>query len=173
MAWYCLIQRYKRLIYHFPLKSNLPGHDCDEVFQETLMALHQNLESIRRSDNISYWISRVSQRITWKWLNREKERAEISEPLHLEDPAPHAEDQLELALQQFKIRRALSMLDEKCRALLTMLFYEADESDYKKITRELGIAMGSVGPTRNRCLNKFKKILKKFGLDENNVSNWL
>ncbi len=173
MAWYGLVQRYKKLIYHFPASATLSAPDREEVFQETLLALYQNLEKIQQVEDLSYWISRVARRLTWRQMNQDKAYAELPGEFEIEDQRPHADDHLVLALQQFKIRQAMARLDEKCRELLTMLFYETDESSYKRITGKLGLAMGSVGPTRNRCLAKLKKILKKLGVDEKNVSKWL
>lgn len=173
VAWYSLVQRYKKLIYHFPASASLSGPDCEEVFQETLLALYQNLEKIQRIEDLSFWLSKVARRMTWKQMGQDKMYAELPDHEDIEDQRLKADDHLELALKQFKIRQALAHLDEKCRQLLIMLFYESDESSYKRITRKLGLAIGSVGPTRNRCLAKLKKILKKVGVDEKNVSKWL
>lgn len=172
-AWACLVKRYRRLIYHFPSKAGLSSEDCDEVFQETLLSFYKQLDRITNLENLSFWISKVAQRSTWKAVNRNLKYADLSDNYDVADPSQIPEGDLELKHQQMKMRLALSELNEKCRQLLIALFYESDENDYKKISEELGIAMGSIGPTRNRCLAKFKKILEKHGISEENVSNWV
>ncbi len=173
LAWSTLVNRYKRLVYHFPNKANLSADECDDVFQETFLALYNQLKSIENKTDLSYWLSKVAQRTTWKLLQF-KSRS-LDEQLDQQDPADLSQIQdreLLLKLQQFKIRKAVLQLDGKCRILLTRLFYEVDESDYRELAEHLGIAMGSVGPTRNRCLLKLKKILHRMGIDEKNVSTW-
>ncbi len=172
-AWASLMDRYKRLIYHFPARAGLSSEDCDEVFQETVLAFYKQLDRIERVDDLSYWLSKVAQRNTWKAINRNLKYAELPATYDVADPGLIAEEDLELKIQQFKIRRGLNQMNKRCRDLLWSLFFETKDSDYKKIAKELGIAMGSIGPTRNRCLAKLKKILEKMGIDEKNVSKWL
>ncbi len=172
-AWSCLVTRYKRLIYHFPSKEGLSSEDGDEVFQETLVAFYKQMDRITQTDDLSYWLSKVAQRTTWRVVNRNLKYVELTDTYDVEDPNQVPEQNVELKVQHFKIRQGLNMLDAKCKNLLHALFYQADESEYKHISESLGIAIGSIGPTRNRCLAKFKKILSKMGVDEKNVSKWL
>ena len=167
------MNRYKRLIYHFPTSERLAPEDCDDVFQETLTALYRQLDKITQVDDLPYWISKVAQRQTWRAVNRRLKYSELTETYDVEDPDAIPEQELELKVQQSKVRQGLAQLNDKCRILLTRLFMDVGDSDYKKISEELGIAMGSIGPTRNRCLVKFKKILWKLGITEKNVSKWL
>ena len=62
--------------------------------------------------------------------------------------------------QQQLVREAVESLPERCRHLLTMLFYEKDELSYADIGRRLGMPVSSVGPTRARCLEKMKRLLQ-------------
>lgn len=172
-AWACLVNRYKRLIYHFPSKEGLAAEDCDEVFQETLVAFYKQMERISQTDDLSFWLSKVAQRTTWRVVNRNLKYVDLSENYDVEDPSQIPERDAEQKVQQFKIRQGLKMLNAKCHDLLHALFYQADEREYKDIAESLGIAIGSIGPTRNRCLAKFKKILANLGVDEKNVSKWL
>jgi hypothetical protein len=64
-------------------------------------------------------------------------------------------DEILLRLEkQHAVRTALAALDERCRCLLTLLFYSADPPSYPEVARTLDMAEGSVGPTRARCLPK-------------------
>jgi len=67
----------------------------------------------------------------------------------------------------------MGQLDEKCRKLLTLLFYKHDSADYDAVARDMNIARGSIGPIRHRCLLKFKKILEDIGITKKSVSKWL
>ena len=172
-AWSCLVRRYKKLVYHFPSKAGLGSEDCDDVFQETFIAFYKQIHRIEQVENLSYWLAKVSQRNTWKAVNQNTKYAALGETYDVLDPDHIPEKNLVLKVRQFQIRRGLMSLGARCRRLLTMLFYESGDNDYKRISEELGIAMGSIGPTRNRCLVKFKKVLSNLGIDEKNVSKWL
>jgi len=73
-------------------------------------------------------------------------------------------DELILRLEaQNKVRTALATLDERCRRLLTLLFYRPDPAPYAEIAATLGIPEGSIGPFRARCLRKLRRILDDLG----------
>jgi len=172
MAWECLVMRYKRLVYHFPNQAGLAPEDCDEVFQDTFLALYNQLDRIQRTDDLSGWISRVAARRTWRavHMRRKSESERLPEGYEVDDPNLIADEVMQLKLQQYRVRLALTKLDQKCAKLLHRLFYEVDDEGYKAIAKDLGIAVGSIGPTRNRCLTKFKRILAQFGINEKTVS---
>jgi DNA-directed RNA polymerase specialized sigma24 family protein len=65
--------------------------------------------------------------------------------------------------RQHLVRAALSRMDERCRALLTMLFYRDEPPPYAEVAAALGVPEGSVGPTRARCLKKLLGLLNKEG----------
>ena len=174
-AWECLIHRYKKLVYHFPNQAKLRREDCDEVFQETFLALHKSLDKLLKVDDLASWIATVAQRHTWKVLHRNRRHPDIElpEPYEVPDPSHIPEKNLALKVQQSQIRQSLNLLNDKCRKLLTLLFYKYDSADYDRVSEELGIARGSIGPIRHRCLVKFRSILEKNGITQKNVSNWL
>ncbi|MCB1042415.1 MAG: sigma-70 family RNA polymerase sigma factor [Acidobacteria bacterium] len=173
-AWATLIERYKRLVYHFPVQAKLEPDDCDEVFQETFLALYKQLANLTRLDDLSFWLSRVAQRITWRTVKAKSTLMEGHlEAFESQSESDIQEKELIRQVQEFKIRNAILQMNHTCRVLLVRLFYESDDTDYQGLADQLGIAMGSVGPTRSRCLVKLKKILARMGIDEKNVSSWL
>ncbi|MFO1269576.1 MAG: sigma factor-like helix-turn-helix DNA-binding protein [Rubrivivax sp.] len=59
------------------------------------------------------------------------------------------------------VRAALDRLDERCRGLLTLLFADEDERvPYDEVARRLSMPVGSIGPTRARCLAKLRELLR-------------
>ena len=55
---------------------------------------------------------------------------------------------------------ALDRLELRCRELLEMLFFEDPAPDYREIANRTGLAVGSIGPIRARCLHRLKQLLK-------------
>jgi len=168
------VARYGRLVYHFPNDARLSPEDCDEVFQETFMALYRGLEKLLEVHALDQWIATVAKRITWKVVQRN--RRYPSENLHEDydfaDPEMVPEDVVATRVMQARIRKAIASLGERCRNLLTLLFYEYDSADYDAIAKRAGIARGSIGPIRQRCLLKLEKVLERLGVDKKSVSEW-
>jgi RNA polymerase sigma factor (sigma-70 family) len=57
------------------------------------------------------------------------------------------------------VREALAQLDQRCRKLLELLYFDADSPSYGDISDVLGMPIGSIGPIRARCLKKLSKLL--------------
>jgi len=67
--------------------------------------------------------------------------------------------------QQHQVRTAMCALDERCRKLLTLLFYQPEPPTYADIAALLGTTEGSIGPTRARCLQKLCQLLDQAGFE--------
>ena len=65
--------------------------------------------------------------------------------------------------EQHKIRTAVAALEDRCRKLLTLLFYQPDPPPYAEIAVTIGVTAGSIGPTRARCLQKLRRLLDESG----------
>ena len=68
------------------------------------------------------------------------------------------------------VRRAFAALAARCRRLLDALFFESVTRPYEKIAADLGIAVGSIGPTRRRCLEALSRLLADEGFEMPDVS---
>lgn len=165
-AWETLVVRYQRLIYSIPVKARLSQDDAADIFQAVCMKLYQKLSTLRDHQKLSSWLITTTTRECWRVSNRNRREpsfgaseGEADEMNEIPDarPAPGAER--EALEQQHAVRRGIESLSERCRDLLTMLFYEKDELSYAEIARRMGMPLPSVGPTRARCLEKLKKTL--------------
>ncbi len=174
-AWECLVKRYKNLVYHFPTSAGLKAEDADEVFQETYLSLYRGLEKLKEVEALDQWVATVAKRTTWRIVNRQRRRYEdeFPEAYDVPDPDLVPEDLVALKLEQHRVRKALASLNEKCRNLLTTLFYKYESADYDQIAQELNLSRGSIGPLRHRCLARFKKVLEDMGVTKKSVSKWL
>ena len=73
-------------------------------------------------------------------------------------PPPELPDAVRVRLEQAQqAREALAGLSERCRRLLGYLFFEDPPLDYAEIARREGLPIGSLGPTRARCLEKLRR----------------
>lgn len=171
-AWEALILRYQRLIYSIPRRAGLDKDQADEVFQQVFTTLLETLGRIEQPALIKAWLVTIARRETWRLIRRESllrgaTRASDGEADEAKDPPDSAllPDELLIRLEeQHAIYNAVALLDERCRRLLTLLFYRPDPPPYAEVAAELGMSEGSVGPTRARCLQKLRRCLGKPGL---------
>lgn len=168
-AWELLINRYQRLIYTIPRRAGLDDDLAGEVFQRVFIRLVQKLDSIEQPDRLSAWLSTVARRETWRVIQQEKRHpvalsnADDIAAIAASDALP--DDMIAQIEQQHTIRRALESLDERCARLLALLYYRPAPPAYSEIATTLGVTIGSVGPTRARCLEKLKKRLDAIGFE--------
>jgi len=164
-AWEALISRYQRLIYSIPLKSRLSYDDAADIFQSVCLKLFEKLATLRDHDKISSWLITTATRECWRVAARNRRDAQSSsnsdsDPMtDIAAAAPLADELRESLERRHAVRQAVESLPERCRELLTMLFYQADEWSYADIAKRMNMPVPSIGPTRARCLEKLKKLL--------------
>jgi len=164
-AWEALVRKYRRLVYSMPHRSGLRQEDASEVFQAVFLALFRNLEALRQEDNLLPWLVTTARRESWKLARAASARSRDVEPTDdvlepVEDAGAEA-GALEQMQRQVAVRSALDRLDERCRRLLEILFYNDPPRPYAEISAEMGMPVPSIGPTRIRCLEKLRKRLEK------------
>lgn len=168
-AWEALIRRYQRLIYSIPLKSRLSPDDAADIFQSVCLKLYEKLATLREHDKISSWLITTTTRECWRVSAHSRrepqpsnsdDESESDSLSQLPAVGPLADEQHEMIERQQAVRNAIETLSERCRELLTMLFYELEESSYAEIARRMAMPVPSVGPTRARCLEKLKRTLE-------------
>lgn len=164
-AWEALILRYQRLIYSIPLKQGLSADEAADIFQTVCLKLLEKLPTLRNREKLSSWLITTTARESWRarrHLSGANERQELgSDDIEeMADPAPLAYQQQLLLERQQLIREAVASLPERCRELITLLFYSKDPPSYEEIARRFNMPTSSVGPTRARCLQKLKRSLE-------------
>lgn len=168
-AWSALIRKYKNLIYSVPLKYHAPAQDAADIFQAVCVDLFLELPKLRKIQSLRSWLITVAihKSYQWKqkqarWSDQEPEDAEreavenfASRPLR---PEEHA--LVEEAEREQIVRDAVAQLPERCQEMIRLLYYEHPPLPYSVIASRLGLATGSIGFIRGRCLKRLYKILK-------------
>ena len=167
-AWEKLVHRYQRLIYTIPKRAGLDGDQAAEVFQDVFTTLLAKLDDIQQPERLQAWLVTTARHKTWRLISRARRLQQASydddeageSALELPDNTPLPDEVLAGLEEQHRVRVALGELDERCKRLLQMLYYEGEPPAYSAIAAVLGTPEGSIGPTRARCLKKLARILK-------------
>jgi RNA polymerase sigma factor (sigma-70 family) len=168
-AWSSLIDRYQRLIYTIPRRAGLDEDQAADVFQRTFTRLLENLDRIRRPDCIHAWLVTTARRETLQLIRQQRAEPLLAYTDHpasrlqsesIPDVSPLPNEILETLEEQHLVRTVLAEVDERCRCLLTLLYYRSDSLSYAEIASLLDMPEGSLGPTRARCLGKLRRLLE-------------
>ena len=167
-AWEALLARYQRLIYSIPIRMGLSPNDAADIFQSVCLKLLRSLSTLRHQDKISSWLTVTTRRECWR-IAAQRQRSHVTlscvncndEEQFIETASaePLLDEQQRIAEQQQILRDAVAALPERCRQLITLLFYDRDEPGYVEIARRMNMPRSSMGPTRARCLAKLRELL--------------
>ena len=164
-AWCALISKYKNLIFSIPLKYGFSAEDSTDIFQAVCLDLLSELPKLRKVKALPKWIMQITAHKCFHRKQQER-RTEVSDPndrlFERRTPA-RAEEILREAEDEQGLRQAMSELTPRCRLLVQMLFYDEPARPYQEIAEALGIAVGSIGFIRQRCLERLRKRLLEAG----------
>jgi RNA polymerase sigma factor (sigma-70 family) len=160
-AWQSLYDRYEGLVFSIPLTIGLGRDDASDVVQNVFTHLIERLDSLQDGASVGGWLATVARREAWQMVARRR-REPASDDIERQIPAlltqgvNHFDQWERVQWLQYGLR----CLDERCRGLLMALYFSGDEPTYSAVADRLGMPVGSVGPSRARCLQRLRDILR-------------
>jgi RNA polymerase sigma factor (sigma-70 family) len=164
-AWRALIFKYKNLIFSIPVKYGFSPEDSTDIFQAVCLDLLSELPKLRKVKALPKWIMQVTAHKCFH-RKQQRQRTDVLDPGAKEferSTPPVAEHILREAEDEQNLRQAMAELPPRCRELVQMLFYDEPVRPYQEIAAILGIAVGSIGFIRQRCLERLRKRLLEAG----------
>ena len=164
-AWSVLIDKYKNLIFSIPIKYGFSPDDSTDIFQAVCLELLADLPKLRKPKALPKWIMQITahQCFHRRRQQRRMESADSDEQLLELSTEPRTDLLLRQAEEEQALREAISGLPPRCRELIRMLFFEEPAREYREAAASLGIAVGSIGFIRQRCLEKLRRRLAEMG----------
>ena len=165
-AWAALIDKYKNLIYSIPVKFGM-YQDAGDIFQGVCVDLMSELPRLREHRALPKWLIQTCyhrclqhRRTSGRLVELEPEQAEKD----VDNSDAALPEQMLVQLEQEQLLRdVISEMPERCERMIQMLFFETPARPYDEVAKELGLATGSIGFIRGRCLAQLKKQLEKKG----------
>ena len=159
-AWDALVDRYAPLIWSICRRYRLGGADAQDAAQAVWLRLVDQLDKIRDPAAIAGWLATTTRRECCRVLRAARRPQAAWSGLDAEtipdDQAPTAEQELLAAERHVALREALTQLTPREQQLIAILTADPPVS-YAEISARLGIPVGSIGPTRGRCLAKLRR----------------
>ncbi len=156
-GWDALVERYSRLVWSVPRSFRLSHPDAADVYQCTWLCLAEHLNRIREPESLAVWLVRTATRQSINVL-RLRGREVPADRWEPEAGSPTPEDVVLGNDRAHRLWTALTMLNERCQRLLRIAAHSPEVS-YAQVADALGMKLGSVGPTRRRCLVALRRQL--------------
>jgi RNA polymerase sigma factor (sigma-70 family) len=159
-AWDEIIERYSPLVWKICLRYELSRQDIDDVGQSVWLLLVENIGSLREAAALPGWLATTTRHECLRLLRagRRHEHADLP-PEDLMPPDPAAatiEEEVIVAERNAALYAAFAELPPRCHELLSMLVNDPPPA-YADISAKLGVPVGSIGPTRARCLDRLRR----------------
>lgn len=169
-AWESLVQRYSRLIYSIALRSGLSEDDAADIFQAVCVKLLANLEKLKDDKHLTGWLITTAKHECVHTL-RQRQRTQSLMPIHNNDSKlallaaddPFPDEAMVHVEEEHMVRQAVTELNTRCRQLIELLYLADPPASYVDISQSMNMPIGSIGPTRARCLKNLKERLEKLG----------
>jgi RNA polymerase sigma factor (sigma-70 family) len=149
-----------------PLHYGLSNDEAADVTQLTFTILLQSLDTLRDDSHLASWLCTVARRHSWRVLKRGQHETlnEVdAEFLHTGAKLMSQPDRDEIEYWELVswLEQGLGLLGMRCRELLQALYFDDQHPAYTELAARLGLSVGSIGPTRARCLAQLKQLLEK------------
>jgi len=162
VAWERLVDQYSRLIWAMTRDFKLPESDAADVVQATWLRLLEHINRIEYPERVGSWLATTARHECLRHVAAGKRVMLVPDHDAFSSPAGHQPDVDERLLADERaqaVRDAVSLLPSRSQQLLQLLMADPPAS-YTEISSQLGLPIGSIGPTRGRCLERLRLTLQ-------------
>lgn len=166
-AWDQIVLRYQRLVWSVARSYRLEHSDAADAVQTTWLRLVEHLGAVHEPERLGAWLATTTRRECLRLARRrQRERSDGAddELALLPDGAVDVEQSLLSSERDAVLLRGVGQLEPRCRQLLRVLC-ASPPPRYDAVAAAFGMPIGSIGPTRGRCLRRLKDILLEMGYD--------
>jgi RNA polymerase sigma factor (sigma-70 family) len=160
-AWDDLVDRFSGLIWAIARGQGLSPTDAAEVSQTTWLRLAEHISEITEPVRVGAWLATTARREANR-IARLSARYVLVDPWEYFDESTGEEElgsELLVRERDLVIQHALALLPARCRELLTALVVADPPLSYKQLSEGAEMAIGSIGPTRARCLEHLRELI--------------
>lgn len=154
-----LVRLLTPILWHAVRAYGLTEDAAQDVLQNAWLRLARDPGQVRDSQAVAGWLLTTTRRLAWRSTRTREIPVEECTPARPQQRIPSPED---AAIDGFEARAlwdAVAALDVRCQRLLRVIAFD-DRPDYATLSADLGMPVGSIGPTRRRCLDKLRTRLE-------------
>lgn len=159
-AWNRIVERYAPLVWSICRRFDLTGTDAEDVGSSVWFLLYKNLGTIRESAALPGWLATTTRRECLHLLRIKNREVPVADhdmvDQDVADTGPAPDEWLLVQERHIALRSAFARLSARCQQLLSLLFSDPP-TPYADVGTTLGIPAGTIGPTRQRCLETLRR----------------
>jgi RNA polymerase sigma factor (sigma-70 family) len=156
-AWSVLVDRYSKLVWAIARNHRLSADDAAEVSQTTWLKLAEHIDRLQDPSKVGGWLATTTRHEALRVLRGAGRQIPMGDDMpEPECPAVELDDELLRSERDTLLWQAFSRLPARDQALLRLLVSDPMPS-YEEIGAAMGMPVGSVGPTRARCLERLRR----------------
>lgn len=161
-AWDALVDRFSSLLWGVARGHRLDTATAGDVVQTTWLRLVENLDRIREPKALPGWLSTTARRECLRLLRMEgrTQPTDTDDLVVIESDGEPVDEGVLIEERDRHLWRAFERLGDRCRRLLRVLMADPQPA-YEDVSEALDMPVGSIGPTRGRCLDKLRAILEQ------------
>jgi RNA polymerase sigma factor (sigma-70 family) len=159
-----LVHRLTPMLWHVVRAYGLDAATAEDVVQSAWLALVRSGDSVADPQAVVRWLTVTARREAWRQAQQAK-RAPVTdtEVIDLREPPELGPEATTIRADAAEVLwRAVSTLSERCQRLLRIVAF-SERPDYVAVSEAMSMPMGSIGPTRARCLAKLRERLEASG----------
>jgi len=165
-AWNAIVERFSSLLWSVARAHRLSVEDCADVVQNTWLRLLDHLDRIEKPEALPGWLSTTARNECLSALRRRGRDVLVRDDDLAADVADVDAAALDAALledeRDVQLWTCFGRLSERCQRLLRVLM-ACDRPNYTEVSASLGMPVGSIGPTRMRCLSTLRSLVTDTG----------
>ena len=141
--------------------------DASDLFQTVWIEVYSELPKLRQIGSLRAWLLTIASHQAFHWKRRyvrhvDREGTDVDTVGVLASVPPDA-DMLAEAEREQMLREAVGRLNPRCQQMIRLLFFEQPPMPYAAVANRLGLAVGSIGFIRGRCLQRLRTLLHDAG----------
>jgi RNA polymerase sigma factor (sigma-70 family) len=159
-AWDILVERYSSLLWSIARGFRLGSADAADAVQLTWLKLVENLDHINDPDRLAGWLATTVRRECLQIIRRNARTRPVADTglPDVADTAPPVDDRLLRRERDAELWQTFAQLSERCQQLLRVLT-AVPAPAYTEVAAALDMPIGSIGPTRQRCLSRLRELV--------------
>ena len=158
-AWDALVGAFGRMVWAVATAHRLGPADAGEVSQTTWLRLVEHLDRIEQPERLGGWLATTARRESLRLLRLRSREFPTDDETRLDHGTEGATPEA-VVLEHERdahLQRAFAALPERCRLLLHLVVVV--KPPYAEVAAALDMPIGSIGPTRARCLERLRRLL--------------
>lgn len=155
-----LVRLLTPVLWHVVRAYGLDRHRAEDVVQSTWLILVRKRDSIAEPRAVGSWLTTTVRREAWRAGQVDSRTSVVEDEVleHRTGTAPGADGAVVAADEASRLWGQVRQLSPRCQRLLRVIAF-SDRPDYRQLAVDLGMPVGSIGPTRGRCLARLRQLI--------------